>query len=381
MSAAEVMQRIRCEIVAHDRGAPGPYSGTGFAPLKPANEDESALPLLDVDALFAPLAPVPWLVRSLDIAPGAPVLVAGYGFSGKTLAAQSMALSVAGGGAVWGSLALGRRGRVVHLDYEQGARLTSERYQRLARAMDLDVDALRGLLAVACLPALHLSDTKASDVLCRALDGCVLGIFDSLRASAPEVDENSSEVRRVLDVLTLVSEKTGCVPLVIHHARKPREDAPGGARMAIRGSSAIFDACSSVLVFDGPKGEPVTVTHDKARVSGICSEDIALEVRDVELGGDPRGGLEVRVVGCEPVEVRQAARARARVAELDDAVLDFVRRNPGATVRAVRGNVEGTNATKDGALERLKASARIDERPGPKGARTFWPALGGSPDA
>jgi hypothetical protein len=61
-------------------------------------------------------------------------LIAGYGFTGKTIAAQALALAIASGGRVWDMFAA-RSGRVLHLDYEQGQRLTNERYQRLARGV------------------------------------------------------------------------------------------------------------------------------------------------------------------------------------------------------------------------------------------------------
>lgn len=333
--------------------------------------------LLDVDGLFAPLPPVPWLVPSLDMCPGAPTLFAGFGFSGKTLAAQSLALSVAAGFALWGSLSIGRRGRVVHLDYEQGSRLTSERYQRLARGADLEIAALRGQLGVAVLPKLFLSDAASLEVLSRACEGAALLIVDSLRASAPDVDENASDVRRVLDMLTALSERTGVVVVVIHHARKPSREDAGGARMAIRGSGAIFDACGSVLVFGAAKGEPVQVSHEKARTSGILAEDFSLQIEDVELAGTPRAGLRVRSAGVAPTTERRAERDRAKREELDGAVLAFVARNPGVSLRSVRANVDGTDAAKGDALERLKLAGTVEERPGDRGARTFWARSGG----
>jgi len=95
------------------------------------------LTLIGVPEIFAPLPPVPWLVEGLDKSPGAVNLIAGYGFTGKTIAAQALALAIASGGCVW-DMFTARSGRVLHLDYEQGQRLTNERYQRLARGSKLD---------------------------------------------------------------------------------------------------------------------------------------------------------------------------------------------------------------------------------------------------
>lgn len=328
--------------------------------------------LLGVADIFAPLPPVPWLVQKLDICPGAPTLLAGYGFSGKTMAAQSLALTVAGGGRVWGDFHCSRRGRVVHLDYEQGYRITAERYQRLAVGAGLDADALEGSLDVAPLPSQKLDSPNAFDALLRVADGAALVIVDSLRASAPTLDENSSEIRSVLDMLTLVSERTGAVALVIHHARKPSGDHEGGARMAIRGSSGIYDACASVLVFVGEKGAPTMVHHEKARTSGILADSFALRVED---SGDSTGGQSgLRVVTVD--HIRQAANESAsKQAELDEAVFEVVSREPGCNVRFVRGNVPlGKYADRDAALERLKGAKRIEERSGARGARQFYPS-------
>ena len=334
---------------------------------------------LDIDAIFAPLPPVPYLLEHLDICPGAPTLIAGYGYSGKTVAAQSFALTIAGGGAVWGSFTPSMRGRVVHLDYEQGARLTHSRYQRLAAAMGIGADDLRGQLGVSVLPGIFLDSEGATDALTRVCEGAKLLIVDSLRAAAPSVEENSSEVRRVLDRLTTVSEKTGCVPLVISHSRKPREDDGGGARMAIRGSSAIYDACASVLVFSASKGEPTTVAHEKARTSGITAEDFAITIDDVEIAGDPRGGLAVRVAGLPPKADRIAERQRERMGELGEAVMHFIGGHPGCSGRAIRGaslpGAKSPSVVLD-VLAHLEAEGRVHRKLGPRNSESWY--LGGA---
>jgi RecA-family ATPase len=210
---------------------------------------------LGVADIFAPLPPVPWLVQALDLCPGAASLFAGYGFSGKTVAVQDLALAVATGTKAWGTFNV-RPGRVLHIDYEQGRRLTFERYQRLAAYRMIAPTELAESLSVVALPAVYLDTLGMEAMLTRECEGHALVVVDSLRAAAPTIEENDSGVRCVLDLLSRVSEKTGCVPIVIHHARKPSQDKTGGAKMAIRGSGAIFDACASVLVFDGQKGEP-----------------------------------------------------------------------------------------------------------------------------
>ncbi len=297
--------------------------GLGGERAKPRGQPDSKTTteptkLLSAGDIFAPLPPVNWLCQALDVAPGAPLLIAGYGYSGKTLAAQDLALAVATGTAVWGRFPV-RAGRVLHVDYEQGTYLTRMRYQRLARARGIDPRELEGRLTLAPMPEWYL-DGDTRDELPRLCDGMDLVIVDSLRAASPRLEENSSEARIPLDRLTRISEATGVMPVVIHHARKPRDDAKGGARMAIRGSGAFYDACGSVLVFAAEKGEPVTVAHEKARITGRTHSDLLLHIEDVDVDGDPAAGLRVTATDAPakatPSAADRLAEAKARVLEL-----------------------------------------------------------------
>lgn len=304
--------------------APTPAELSGLARLlqsmAKSGEDAQPFSALDAVAIAEPLPAVHALIPSLDIGSGAPALIAGYGFAGKTMAAQSAGLSVAAGRALWGTRSIARRGPFVHLDYEQGERLTRERYQRLARGMGVDLAGLGADLRLVSLPRMRLTDPHAEDALVRLLDGVALCLVDSLRAAAPDLDENSSEVRRVLDSLGAVSDRTKCAFIVIHHARKPSVDGHhGGARMAIRGSGAIYDACSSVFVFGAEKGEPTTVQHEKARGSGVCADDFLLSIVDVE-GVDAKGEPDQRW-GLRVVESGTDETPHDPVAELRRLVL------------------------------------------------------------
>lgn len=282
--------------------------------------------------IFAPLPPVKSVLSELDFCVGAPVLVAGYGFSMKTLSLQILALAKAMGLPVWGHFPAGPRLRCIHFDAEQGTRLTSERYQRGANGLGIDWRELDDRLQVVVMPDVRLDSPNAADVYARALEGFDLAIFDSLRAMAPSLDENSSDIRRVLDLLGSASEKTGVVPVVIHHARKPHKDSVGGSKMSVRGSGAIFDACSSVLVFAAEKDKPVRVQHEKARTSGVPHSDFDLVAEDIEQDGDHRWGLRVvaREVDPESLESPDDQRAR-RHEEIKGQVMDLLAADHGLT--------------------------------------------------
>lgn len=285
--------------------------------------------LLGIKQLAEELPPVPWLCESLRLAPGAVTLVAGYGYSRKTMALQSLAVSVASGEDVWGVFKC-KKGRVVHLDYEQGRRLTQERYQRLCRGMGFDIrDLPDGSLSVACMPRLYLETQQAIDSLMPIVEGAALVIVDSMRAAFPHADENSSEVRSYLDALNHVSERTEAMMGVIHHARKPQTNEAGTATHAIRGSSALFDACQTVYVFAGEKGKPTVVHHQKDRIRGAELPDFGIMGEDVP---GPRGSQHgLRVVHLEGEQLREAedqqARFRAEQAatKVRDRILSLVR--------------------------------------------------------
>ena len=315
--------------------------------------------LLGVADLSTQLPPIPWLCEAVGLAPGAVSLFAGYGYSRKTMALQAAAVSIAFGERLWGLFG-SKQGRVLHLDYEQGRRVTQDRYQRLARGMGVELASLKeGSLTVGCMPKIYLDEEAAAEQLVRLCDGMTFAIVDSLRAAFPHADENSSEVRSYLDVLNRVSERTGCCMAVIHHARKPNKDNADGATFAIRGSSALFDACQSVYVFEGAKDTPTTVHHQKDRMRGVTCEDFGLTSEDVSKGADPRWGL--RVVHLEAQQMAQQAGAEddARdsraVDKAAEQIVTFLASCEGGTFAGSRSDVRTLVHVKTGRFDRAWA--------------------------
>lgn len=319
---------------------PDGYDGEGVGQRAPAGlRDEVARAAAARDAgpdpivaalllgahLAESLPPLEYLVPMIGLTAGSgpPHLVAGYGFTGKTMALQSMLLSLAAGRPVWGGYS-GSESRVVHVDLEQGRRLTQRRYQRIAHTMGVDLAELGDKLAVSALPRLSLTDECRGKWLA-LMHGRNVMLVDSLKAATGGQDENSSEMRAGLDMLGKLSGETGCRAIVIHHARKPQADSPAGGQYAIRGSGAIFDALDGAYIFSALKGEPVSVEHVKAREHGELVEGFALVISDVEADGDPRAGLRVQVHGAELVREHRATKA--------DAARDAQARRDAADVR------------------------------------------------
>lgn len=356
-------------------------------PIKPDNSPDSdaqqAANVITLADIWQDLPPIQWVCERFGLTAGAPQLVAGYGYSGKTLALQAMALAIVFGRNAWDIFQCAR-GRVVHFDYDgQGRRLTTHRYQRLARGMgfpepttDNDPDDLRAEI----LPTTYLDSAQAYDFFARAMDGRTWAIVDSLRAAAPTADENSSEIRRHIDPLTRASETTGCAATLVHHARKPSEGAEGG-KFSIRGSGAIFDGCGSVWVFEGPKGKPVRVSCEKDRNRGGDDRPFGLKFDDV---GDPFlvGGARpltpeqarwgIRVVHLEP---EQMARQGASFERLCTSILETVKSRPSCSLRFIRGSVQGSNDLKAEAIEALLADGTLVAIPEGKGGSNVYRAV------
>lgn len=323
--------------------------------------------LLEADEIFAPRPPTPWTVQALEIAPGPATVIAGYGYSGKTVCLQSLAIELAAGLPIWGEHHV-ERGRVVHLDWEQGDALTADRYKRLSRALEIPTADLRGWLAMKSFPELYLDQDGATSELCRLCEGAKMAIHDSFRASAPHTDENSSEARKVLDMLARVSERTGCTQAMILHARKAQQQSVGGRSQSIRGSSGLFDAAQSAWVFEGEEncqeGPGINYSyayHQKARVTGVKREDIALRIEDIARDGNDRWGLLVRVTSMDTLA---AEGRRRRDSELKDAIITYIRGNPDCSGRMVRKGVRqaGLKASTDDILatvEELAGAGRI----------------------
>lgn len=280
--------------------------------------------------IFGDLPESTWKVRGLQIGPGRPTMIAAYGATAKTLCAQSMALSVAAGRLVWGFFETNAPGSVLHFDYEQGFYATARRYQRLAIGHGIDESVLGGRLSLTCFPRVFLDGPGAVDAYCRACQKSDLVILDSLRAAAPTRDENDSQMRVCLDVLTQVSDKTGCAFVILHHAGKPK-DGQNDARMLARGSSAIFDAAGCVFTLTAGKktSDPRRVRQSKqpAEAVGGAVEEFELVVEDVEFLGDKVGGVRVKhqvadSQSCDP-EMSGEAWERDCVT-----LLEVIRHNP-----------------------------------------------------
>jgi hypothetical protein len=272
-----------------------------FSTPPPANEANGAaepkgpaIVFLDHDELFTEDAPNESLVvPALGIGAGPPTGLIGESFVGKTFLAMALGMAVALGRDAWGKFAT-KSGIWVHFDYEQGRRHTKRRIQRLARAFGVSKEDLRGKLKVTVYPEVNLTTKGAVKHYIEAMKGCAIATVDSLRAITPGADENGSEMRALVRVLTKASEETGCAVLLIHHAGLPQQ---GRARKNLsRGSTAIRDELQTQLNATGEKGSPILITHDKDRELGYTVDPFRVRIEDVPepSGDEPNVDLDLK---------------------------------------------------------------------------------------
>jgi KaiC/GvpD/RAD55 family RecA-like ATPase len=246
---------MKAEAVVTANHPSMPANDAAVAPKYPLLRDAVAVG----SSLDQPWPEIPFVIRDLGICAGAMVLLVAYGFTGKTLFASHLALAVASGRPLFGRYQV-ERGRVLHIDCEQGTTESLVRYRLLANGLKLKVNEI-GDVQYLSNKGFLLDGAGSEDILRDAVNGFQLCIIDSLRAMISS-DENDSRVRQPLDMLTRVSEETRCTFLIIHHAGK---GSRADSRQTPRGSSAIFDAAGTVLLLEKDADGTIEVSQPKSR--------------------------------------------------------------------------------------------------------------------
>jgi RecA-family ATPase len=284
-------------------------AGGDFATLvaEPSAAVDDLAPEIPFDELWTPEPDTQKVIPWLGIVPGPVHLVTGSWYTGKTLLLMTMGLAVASGRDLFGLHGV-QRGKWTHFDHEMGRRGAKRYIQRVARGLGLKPEDVRDRVSVRVLPRLNLTTEGAVDHYTRLLTGSLIATIDPLRAAAPGQDENKSEFRQWLDMLAVVSDRTGCAIIVLHHGGKPVEGTE--RRNTGRGTSAIDDAVQTKIVLTAAeKGAPMLVSHEKTRENnGTTVEDFYLEMDN----SDPEA---VRLVHRDMEEMAERLEAQARAKE------------------------------------------------------------------
>ena len=340
-----------------------------------ANDHEPAtlVEFLDHDDLFTPEPAANLLVAALGIAPGPPVGIFGQSYVGKSIVAAAGGMAVALGRDFWGVYPT-RAGNWHHFDHEQGRRRMKSIVQRLAVGFAANTEDLRGRIRVAIYPPLNLTTTDAIDHYARAFDGAAVATLDALKGLTPGIDENSSVMRDYMGVLARASEKTGCVPILLHNVGKTPLDGKRPRKESARGSSAIFDECATAFVMTTKKGEDIHVSHEKDRELGNAVSDFGLRIVDVDVNGNPRGGLRVMYIDRDESKANGEAQSGPAFRALTSRVLEGLRKNRGIAGSDALALAIGMGAPAvRAAIAQLEAEGQSVRRKGPngRGARLY----------
>lgn len=350
-----------------------PIAG-GKPPLPPRPNPFGWLSWADLTA--GALPPVPWAVPKLELGPGRPCGLWGYAGSGKTWVIQAIALAVASGEKLFGTIDV-TRGKVKHISHELGKRALSERYRRLANGHLIDPAEVEGNLTVAPYPRIYLNSRGAEDAYLRELEGVTLCAIDSLRRAIPGADENDSSCSNFLDLLARASDKTGCTVVLLHHEGKsavnPKGPANPDKRGTGRGSSAIEDASGCILRVEGSGKGPRCIRQTRAHDDGegeVGELWIDLQARCIETPYYEASKPPVQIVLLDDAarQTRERTQRRSfnreiharRCGEIVAAI------EAGATtVRAVRRDVSDSRAHREALTELIEAG--VVEQGGSRG--------------
>lgn len=306
---------------------------------------EGEPPWLTWEDVEKPLPALQYFCPALKIVSGggAPHMIAGSSFVGKSIVVQSMIVSLCTGRDVWGAYPIPRSFKVAHIDLEQGIYRTAERYQRLAHAMRAERGLMQANFSLKVHPreyTLANISPRTESAWKRAMHGRDLIVIDTLRPAMPGINENDSLFGEGLYNLARLSEETGCRAMVLHHTKKAGIDGVGrdDRKDSIRGSTSIFAACDHVLVLYGKKFEPFEVTTEKNR-EGVEIEPLFLNFEDTE----GRRGLKVTTLAEEDAVATRSDKTGSKRLLADKALVQAILVAAGDSGLGTRALRDATN--------------------------------------
>lgn len=322
--------------------------------LNPSADPAAGFQVLPTDHIFAPL-PKPEYVIDGVLRKGALMYWAAYGSSSKTWQALDASVAVATGTPWLGRFPV-KQGSSGFLDYESGDYECRRRLQALARGRGLETVPGLGLVV---LPGLRLGEPAFNDACERLAEGKALLGIDSLRAASNE-DENDSRIRKGLDGLRGVAERTGCAMGVLVHAKKTSGMMSEiDKREILRGSSAIFDAADTVLVSFYRDAEGC---YDVLQAKSRHGRDIdPFRLRLVDVG---EGSVRIETEDMPDKETEGEEKRASDLALVRALISD----NPRITIVGLRDKCKGIGKDRlEGVLDELARTGVVEERSEPCG--------------
>lgn len=315
-----------------------------------------------------------WICKELEIGPGRPCGLWGFGSSGKTMYAMVLCIAVASGMPAFDFFQV-THGTSCYVSHEMGSHACIERLRRLANGMLLEPSDLVNF-KLSTYPEVMLNSPNAESIYCRSFEGVQFAVLDSLRAALPGVDENKSEMAQYMEILARVSEKVGTSFNMLHHTSKDDvkstvEGVQRDKRLSGRGSSVIYDKSNSIWLLEGSGKKPRSLVqvrpHDDG--DGISTQYVVeLEYPDVTkpLFDSNRKPLRLKVSERTILNISAIDRIKAEIVAL-------VTSTPAIETNSVTDRVKGKDSVKRTALRELEIEGKIVSRDGLKNSRIYYP--------
>lgn len=226
-------------------------------PLKGVITIEDVWEIFTLADAYAPRELLKYIVEglfplpSLSIVYGAPSTL-------KSMLLGDLITHIAGGVSWLGRGVL--QSPVLWIDFDNGKRRTHERFESLGRAAKITTEAPLYYTSMPN-PWLDAGDEADMKALKRRILSCQAKfiVIDNLALIAPNADENSDGMVKVMGNLRNLSEQTGAAIVSIHHQRKSSSDKRVGE--TLRGHSSIEAAIDLALLIEREEGSNIIRIH------------------------------------------------------------------------------------------------------------------------
>lgn len=269
-----------------------------------------------------------WSCSKLGLIPGPISILSAFSNTGKTFFAASLAIAFANGVKFLGSIDIERPGKVLHIDYDQSQKFSQIYYWRMLNGYG--IKSFNNIHY--SKPDWYLNSPEAKENLLDMLKGYSLCIIDCLGAAIPGEDINDDRVRRYIDMLNDISEKTDCAILLLHHEPKMANKDP---LKSVKGNGSIISAAGGSLhLTRSDATKAITMTIGKKRFVQDFEVTYMLEdCGEMSKKLNMKSGLVLNPITSERVE-------EANV-DLPTEMLEFIKTNPGCNGTALRNHFKG----------------------------------------
>lgn len=309
---------------------------------------------------YKPRLPVQEIVEGLITLPS---LIIPYGPPGslKTMLLQNMAVCVAGG-LPWLPPLPGQNVKarqtiqtpVLWLDFDNGQRRTHERFEALARTLELPETTPLHYYSMPS-PWLDAANGSQMQELARRIERleAKLVIVDNLAAVSGTLNENTGEMKPAMSNFRQVADATGAAIAIIHH---PTKSNGVKSTETLRGFGGIEGAIDLALLIKRIKGtDQIKVTATKERDFNITpfSAQFAYEHK--------LGTRELEQAQFFGTEIEGEEKDKTPL--LQATILDCVKADPGLSQTKLRDKVVSlTKMGRNKVRDEIKAMADAGEK-------------------